>query len=40
MSAIDPILLAVLNGRLVQIADEMDATLVSLGVQSDHRRGP
>jgi N-methylhydantoinase B len=27
MSAIDPILLAVLNGRLVQIADEMDATL-------------
>ena len=40
MSDIDPILLAVLNGRLVQIADEMDATLVSLGVQSDHRRGP
>jgi N-methylhydantoinase B len=27
MSDIDPILLAVLNGRLVQIADEMDATL-------------
>jgi len=27
MSLIDPILLAVLNGRLVQIADEMDATL-------------
>src|SRR3974390_1770968 len=27
MSTIDPILLAVLNGRLVQIADEMDATL-------------
>lgn len=27
MTAIDPILLAVLNGRLVQIADEMDATL-------------
>jgi len=27
MSAVDPILLAVLNGRLVQIADEMDATL-------------
>jgi len=27
MSPIDPILLAVLNGRLVQIADEMDATL-------------
>src|SRR5512143_1149211 len=27
MSAIDPILLAVLNGRLVQIADEMDVTL-------------
>jgi N-methylhydantoinase B len=27
MKAIDPILLAVLNGRLVQIADEMDATL-------------
>jgi N-methylhydantoinase B len=27
MTDIDPILLAVLNGRLVQIADEMDATL-------------
>ena len=27
MRVIDPILLAVLNGRLVQIADEMDATL-------------
>lgn len=27
MTEIDPILLAVLNGRLVQIADEMDATL-------------
>ncbi len=27
MKPIDPILLAVLNGRLVQIADEMDATL-------------
>ncbi len=27
MSTIDPILLAVLNGRLVQLADEMDATL-------------
>lgn len=27
MKEIDPILLAVLNGRLVQIADEMDATL-------------
>lgn len=27
MREIDPILLAVLNGRLVQIADEMDATL-------------
>ena len=27
MTSIDPILLAVLNGRLVQIADEMDATL-------------
>jgi len=27
MNPIDPILLAVLNGRLVQIADEMDATL-------------
>ena len=27
MRDIDPILLAVLNGRLVQIADEMDATL-------------
>jgi N-methylhydantoinase B len=27
MNDIDPILLAVLNGRLVQIADEMDATL-------------
>ena len=27
MKSIDPILLAVLNGRLVQIADEMDATL-------------
>jgi len=27
MAEIDPILLAVLNGRLVQIADEMDATL-------------
>lgn len=27
MKDIDPILLAVLNGRLVQIADEMDATL-------------
>ena len=27
MSTIDPILLAVLNGRLVQIADEMDVTL-------------
>ena len=27
MSTIDPITLAVLNGRLVQIADEMDATL-------------
>jgi hypothetical protein len=30
--------LAVLNGRLVQIADEMDATL-SLRVQSDHCGG-
>ena len=27
MSALDPVTLAVLNGRLVQIADEMDATL-------------
>jgi hypothetical protein len=25
--ALDPVTLAVLNGRLVQIADEMDATL-------------
>ena len=27
MKAIDPVLLAVLKGRLEQIADEMDATL-------------
>ena len=27
MKALDPVTLAVLNGRLVQIADEMDATL-------------
>ena len=27
MTALDPVTLAVLNGRLVQIADEMDATL-------------
>ena len=27
MSALDPVTLAVLNGRLEQIADEMDATL-------------
>ena len=27
MTTLDPITLAVLNGRLVQIADEMDATL-------------
>ena len=27
MRALDPVTLAVLNGRLVQIADEMDATL-------------
>ena len=27
MTALDPVTLAVLNGRLVQVADEMDATL-------------
>ena len=27
MTALDPVMLAVLNGRLIQIADEMDATL-------------
>jgi len=27
VTALDPVTLAVLNGRLVQIADEMDATL-------------
>src|SRR6202022_3606952 len=27
MTSLDPVTLAVLNGRLVQIADEMDATL-------------
>ena len=27
MTTLDPVTLAVLNGRLVQIADEMDATL-------------
>jgi N-methylhydantoinase B len=27
VTTIDPVTLAVLNGRLVQIADEMDATL-------------
>ena len=27
MKTLDPVTLAVLNGRLVQIADEMDATL-------------
>src|SRR6185312_661379 len=27
MRALDPVTLAVLNGRLVQVADEMDATL-------------
>ena len=39
MTTLDPVTLAVLNGRLVQIADEMDATLYPLGLQSDHRRG-
>ena len=40
MSAeIDPITLAVLAGRMEQIADEMDAILVSRRFQPDHRRG-
>ena len=36
---IDPVTLAVLKGRLEQIADEMDATLFRSRVQPDHRRG-
>ena len=39
MSSLDPVTLAVLKGRLEQIADEMDATLFRTGVQSDHRGG-
>ena len=36
---LDPVTLAVLNGRLEQIADEMDATLFRSRLQPDHRRG-
>ena len=37
---IDPVTLAVLKGRLEQIADEMDAVLFQQRVQPHHRRSP
>ena len=39
MTALDPVTLAVLKGRLEQIADEMDATLYRSAFNPDHRRG-
>ncbi len=36
---LDPVTLAILKGRLEQIADEMDATLFRERLQPDHRRG-
>ena len=37
--SVDAVTVAILKGRLEQIADEMDATLFPVGLQSDHRRG-